>query len=178
MVLVDDFSRKTWIYFLAEKAEAFETFKVFKSLVEKEAETVIRGLRTDRRGEFTSDNFNKFCKEQGIKRQLTATYSPQQNGVAERQNRTIMNMVRCLLSEKEMPRSLWLDAGRWTTHILNRSLTKAIKDQVPEERWTGIKPKVDYFRIFGSVVHVHVPVQKRIKLDDRRHKCILLGVSE
>jgi len=61
---------------------------------------------------------------------------------------------------------------------LNRSLTKAIKDKVPEERWTGIKSKVDYFRVFGSVAHVHVLTQKRIKLDDRSHRCILLGVSE
>lgn len=89
-----------------------------------------------------------------------------------------MNMVRCLLSEKEIPRFLWPDAARWTAHVLNRSLTKAIKDKVPEERWTGIKPKVDYFRVFGSIAHVHVPVQRRIKLDDRSHKCILLGVSE
>lgn len=89
-----------------------------------------------------------------------------------------MNMVRCLLSEKEMPRFLWPDAARWTVHVLNRSLTKAIKDKVPEERWTGIKPKVDYFRVFGSIAHVHVPIQKRIKLDDRSHRCILLGVSD
>lgn len=178
MVLVDDYSRKMWIYFLTEKSEAFETFKVFKSFVEKEAKTVIRGVRTDRGGEFTGDRFNQFCRDHGIKRQLTTAYTPQQNGVAERRNRTMMNMVRCLLSEKDMPRSLWPDATRWTSHVLNRSFTKAIKDKVPEERWTGIKPKVDYFRVFGSVAHVHIPVQRRIKLDDRSHKCILLGVSE
>lgn len=178
MVLVDDYSRKTWIYFLTKKSEAFETFKVFKNLVEKEAKTVIRGLRTDRGGEFCSDKFNQFCKDNGIKRQLTAAYTPQQNGVAERRNRTIMNMVHCLLSEKELPRFLWPDAARWTAHILNRSLTKAVKGSVPEERWTGTKPTISYFRVFGSVAHVHIPVQKRIKLDDRSHKCILLGVSE
>lgn len=178
MVLVDDFSRKTWIYFLTEKSEAFETFKEFKNLVEKEAKTAIRGLRTDRGGEFTSEKFNQFCRDHGIKRQLTAAYSPQQNGIAERRNRTIMNMVRCLLSEKELPRTFWPDAARWTTYILNRSVTKAIKDKVPEERWTGMKPNVSYFRVFGSIAHVHIPVQKRIKLDDRSHKCILLGVSE
>ena len=178
LVFVDDFSRKTCIYFLTEKAEAFETFKVFKSAVEKESKAMIRGLRTDRGGEFTSNQFNTYCRDQGIKRQLTAAYTPQQNGVAERRNRTIMNMVRCLLSEKEMPRTLWADAARWTAHVLNRSFTKSIKDKVPEERWSGIKPKVDYFRVFGSISHVHIPEQKRIKLDDRSRKCILLGVSD
>ncbi|CAA7019223.1 unnamed protein product [Microthlaspi erraticum] len=178
LVLVDDFCRKTWIYFLVDKSEAFETFKSFKNSVEKEAKTVIRGLRTDRGGEFTSDKFNKFCRDHGIKRQLTAAYTPQQNGVAERRNRTIMNMVRCLLSEKEMPRFLWPDAARWTAYVLNRSFTKAVTGMVPEERWSGFKPRVDYFRVFGSVAHVHVPEQRRIKLDDRSQKCILLGVSE
>lgn len=177
-VLVDDFSRKIWIYFLADKAETFDVFKTFKSSVEKEAKTVIRGLRTDRGGEFTSDDFNKYCNNSGIKRQLTAAYSPQQNGVAERRNRTIMSMVRCLLSEKEMPRSFWPEAARWTAHVLNRSPTKAVTDMVPEEKWSGIKPRVDYFRIFGSIGHVHIPEQRRQKLDDRSHRCILLGVSD
>jgi len=86
LVLVDDFSRKTWIYFLVDKSEAFETFKNFKNLVENEAKTTIHGLRTDRGGEFTSNEFNNFCKDNGIKRQLTAAYTPQQNGVAKRRN--------------------------------------------------------------------------------------------
>lgn len=87
-------------------------------------------------------------------------------------------MVRCLLSEKEMPRFLWADAVKWTGHVLNRSYTKAVKDMVPEERCSGIKPKIDYFRVFGSVAHVHIPEQRWIKLDDRSHRCILLGVSD
>ena len=86
LVFVDDFSRKTWIYFLSDKAESFEAFKTFKSFVEKEAKTSICGLRTDMGGEFTSNKFNQFCKDYGIRRQLTAAYTPQQNGVAERRN--------------------------------------------------------------------------------------------
>ena len=86
-----------------------------------------------------SNEFNKFCKDNGIKRQLTAAYTPQQNRVAKSRNRTIMNMVRCLLSEKEMPKKLWTKAARWTAHVLNRSCTKTIKDMVLEEKWSGIK---------------------------------------
>ena len=96
---IDDYSRKIWIYFLAEKSEAFVTFKYYKALVEKEICASICCLRTDRGGEFTSCEFNEFCKVNGVKRQLTASYTPQQNGVAERKNQTIMNMVRCVLSE-------------------------------------------------------------------------------
>ena len=68
-----------------------------------------------------------------------------------------MNMVQCLLSEKEMPKKLWPEAARWTAHVLNRSYTKTIKDMVPEEKWSGIKPNVEYFRVFGSIAHVHIP---------------------
>ena len=172
LVLVDDFSRKTWIYFLADKLEAFETFKNLKNLVKKEAKTAIRGLRTDWEGEFTSNEFNKFCKDNRTKRQLTAAYTPQQNAVAERRNRTIMNIIRCLLSEEEMPKKLWPEAARWTAHVLNHSYTEVIKDMVLEEKWSGIKPNVEYFRVFGSIAHVHIPEQKRTKLDDQSLKCV------
>lgn len=95
---------------MEEKSDALSMFKRFKTLVEKEVEKSIKCLRTDRGGEFTSIEFNEFCMEHGIKRQLTAAYTPQQNGVAERKNRTVMNMVRCMLSEKGIPKSFWPEA--------------------------------------------------------------------
>jgi transposase InsO family protein len=79
---IDDFTRKTWIYFLHEKSEAFAMFRNFKACVEKESGEYITSLRTDRGGEFTSNEFEEFCKVQGISRQLTAAYTPQQNGVS------------------------------------------------------------------------------------------------
>lgn len=85
--------------------------------------------------------FNVFCVNNGIKRQLTAAYTPQQNGVAERKNRTVLNMVRCLLSETKMPKLFWPEAVRWGLHILNRSLTVAVKGMTPEECWSGEKPE-------------------------------------
>uniref|UniRef100_A0A2N9FH80 Integrase catalytic domain-containing protein n=1 Tax=Fagus sylvatica TaxID=28930 RepID=A0A2N9FH80_FAGSY len=153
---IDDYSRKVWIYFLAEKSEAFIIFKNYKNLVEKETGAFIRCLRTDRGGEFTSHEFKVFCKANGISRQLTAAYTPQQNGVAERKNRTIMNMVRSMLSEKQIPKNFWPEAVNWTAHVLNRSPTLAVKDMTPEEAWSGVKPNVDYFRVFGCIGHVHV----------------------
>ncbi|CAM8965989.1 unnamed protein product [Rhodiola kirilowii] len=178
LVFVDDFSRKGWIYFLCEKNEAFTLFKSFKIMVEKETGAAISCLRTDRGGEFTSSSFNSFCEEQGIKRQLTASYTPQQNGIAERRNRTILNMVRCLLNDRAVPKTFWPEAAKWTTYILNRSYTPSVENMVPEECWSGIKPSVEHLRIFGCVAHVHIPKQKRVKLDDRSHKCVMLGVSD
>jgi transposase InsO family protein len=129
-------------------------------------------------GEFTSCEFNEYCKNNGIKRQLTTAYTPQQNGVAERKNRTIMNMVRCLLSEKDIPKTFWPEAVNWTVYVLNRCPTLSVKNITPEEAWSGVKPSVDHFRIFGSVAHVHIPDARRTKLEDKSYMCILLGVSE
>lgn len=90
---IDDYSRKTWVYYLVEKSEAFNIFKSFKARVEKETSSSIRSLRTDGEGEFTSLEFTEFCNMNGIQRQLKIAYTPQQNGVVKRKNRTIMNMV-------------------------------------------------------------------------------------
>lgn len=175
---IDDHSRKTWSYFLTEKSETFGAFKKFKATVEKESGVSICCLRTDRGGEFTSKEFNQFCSENGIARQLTAAYTPQQNGVAERKNRTVMNMVRCMLSEKKVPKIFWPEAVNWAIHVLNRSPTLAVKGVTPEEAWSGNKPYVDYFRVFGCIAYVHTPDARRTKLDDKSVKCVLLGVSE
>lgn len=178
LVFVNGYSHKTWIYFLVEKGETFEIFKCFMNLVEKEAQKHICCLRTNKGGEFTSNKFNLLCPGNEIKRQLTTAFTPQQNGVAERRNRIFMNMVRCLLTEKEIPKTLWVEAANWTNHVINISLTKSVKEMVTEEKWSGLKPRVDYFRLFGSIAHVHIPEQKRTKLDDRSRKCILIGVSD
>jgi len=77
-----------------------------------------------------------------------------------------------------MTKTLCAEAAKRTNHVINRSLSKAIKKMVPAKRWSGLKPKVDYCRVFGSIAYVHVLEQKRTKLNDRSHKCVLLGVSE
>nr|GEU60354.1 zinc finger, CCHC-type [Tanacetum cinerariifolium] len=88
-LLVDNYSRYMWVYFLTMKDQAFDTFKEYKKSIENELRTTLKMLRMDREGEFTSNEFTQYCKENGIARQLTAPYSPQQNGVVERRNRTI-----------------------------------------------------------------------------------------
>ena len=93
ITFIDDYSRKTWCYFLHKKSKAFAAFKSYKALVEKEVGSPIKVLRTDRGGEYNLHEFAIFCENHGIKRQLTAAHTPQQNGVCEGKNRTIMNMV-------------------------------------------------------------------------------------
>lgn len=175
---IDDYSRKAWVYLLSEKSEALESFKIFKKMVEAEANLSIKCLRTDRGGEYTSTDFNNFCRESGIRKQITNAYTPQQNGVAERKNRTVMNMVRSMLSAKKIPKCFWPEAINWTFHVLNRSPTLAVKDVTPQEAWSGIKPSVKHFKIRGCLAHAHIPTQKRGKLDNKSSTCIFLGISE
>ena len=96
---IDDYSRKTWIYFLKGKNEVFSKFKEFKALVENLYEKKIKVFRSDNGGEFTSGEFKTFCSEVGIKRELSTPYNPQQNGVAKRMNRTIMEAVKAMIHD-------------------------------------------------------------------------------
>ena len=126
LLIIDDFSQLTWVAMLQCKFDAFEAFKRFKILAETEKGVKIKTLRSDRGGEFTSDEFSKYSLELGIKRQLTAPYSPQQNGVVERKNRAVVSMVRAMLKAKDLPREFWGEAVSTVVYILNRSSTKIL----------------------------------------------------
>jgi len=103
LTFIDDFSRKTWIYFLKRKSEVLNCFKAFKAIVEKQSGYKIRTVRSDR-GEYTLNYFEAFCTQQGIRHQTTPAYTPQLNGVAERKNRTILDMAKSLLKAKKLPK--------------------------------------------------------------------------
>ena len=178
LLFIDDYTRKAWVYFLKNKSEAFDCFKRFKAVIEKESGYEIKSLRTDRGGEFTSNEFKSLCELHGIRRFLTVAGSPQQNGVVERKNRTILNMARSMLKSKNMPEEFWAEAVACTVYVSNRSPTKSLKDVTPQEAWSRQKPSVSHLRVFGSIAYVHVPKQERSKLDDRSEKFIFIGYDE
>ncbi|GKA20555.1 ribonuclease H-like domain, reverse transcriptase, RNA-dependent DNA polymerase [Tanacetum coccineum] len=132
-------------------------------------------LRTDRGGEFTSNEFTQYCKENGIARQLTAPYSPQQNGVVERRNRTIMSTTRCMMKATNMPQNFWAEAVRHAIYILNSVPTKALEDITPYEAIKQRKPNLENLRVFGCIAYAKVPSQHLTKLDDRSTKMVYLG---
>jgi transposase InsO family protein len=150
MLLVDDFTRMTWVCHLKMKSEAFECFKIFKELVENEVELTIKCLRSDNGGEFTSKEFNLYCEEHGIKRPFSSARTPQQNGVAERKNRTVIEMARTMLNDSQLSDKFWGQAVHTSVHILNRGLLRNDTDKTPYELWTGRPTNVKHFRIFGS----------------------------
>ena len=114
------------------KFEAFEVFKKFKVMVEKESGRHIKAVQSDRGGEYTSTAFMEYCKEQGIRQFLIASYTPQQNGVAERKNRTILNMVRSMLKGKRMSKEFWAEAVQCAIYVQNRCPHAKLDDQTPQ----------------------------------------------
>ncbi|KAD3337069.1 hypothetical protein E3N88_32589 [Mikania micrantha] len=150
--------------------EAFKTFKEFKLKVENEEGIKLKMLRTDRGGEFTSNEFTQFCKDNGIAGQLTAPYSPQQNGVVERRNITMLSTTRSMLKAMSMPQNFWAEAVRHTIYVLNRVLTKALTDCTPYEALECRKPNLGSVRVFGCVAYSKVPSQHLTKLHDRSIK--------
>ena len=116
-------------------------------------------LRTDRGGQFTPNEFKEFCSSHGIKEELTTTYTPQQNGEAERKNRTMVEMARCVLREMCFPNMYWENAIHSAIYILNKISTKMVKYSTPSEAWFYRNHNVSHFKIFGSTCFVYIPGQ-------------------
>jgi hypothetical protein len=175
---IDDYSHKTWVYFLKSKDEVLERFKEFKVLVENLFERKIKILRSNNGGEYTSNEFGSFCRDAEIKRELTTPYNPQQNGVAERKNRTIMEAIKTMIHDQDLPMHLWAEATRTTIYVQNRLSHSALGFKTPEEMFTRKKPKVSHLKIFGCPVFLHIPKEKRTKLDPSGNKGIFVGYCE
>ncbi|MCO5609397.1 hypothetical protein L7F22_063623 [Adiantum nelumboides] len=158
-------------------SDVFAVFQHYVSMVENETDCKVQTLRTDRGGEYMSGAFKDFLGKKGIKHQCTMPYTPQQNGVAERKNKSLMEMARCMLKAKSLPHKLWMEAVACAAHVLNRCPTRALKTITPYESWYDRKPSVSYLRVFGCLAYAHISQQLRGKLDDKAVKCIFVGYS-
>ncbi|CAO2193121.1 unnamed protein product [Urochloa humidicola] len=177
LLLVDDVSRYMWAVILDSKAAAADAIKRIQASAEMECGRKLRVLRTDNGGEFTAAEFASYCADEGVHRHFTTPYTPQQNGVVERRNQTVVAMARALLKQRGTPAIFWAEAVMTAVHILNRSPTKALDGMTPYEAWHGRKPAVGHFRVFGCLVYVkelnHVG-----KLDDRSTPGVFIGYPE
>ena len=183
----DDYSRYVTVYFLKRKGEVFEKFKEFCSLVRNRTGRQISKLniwnnvqtvRSDNGGEYTSNEFKKFCAEKGIAHQFTNPYMPEQNGVAERLNRTLIESVRSMLIHAKLPLKFWAEAVAASVYTHNRSPTSAIKNGTPYELWFGKRPDISNLRVFGCICYFHVPKELRQKLDSKSQKAIFVGYPD
>ncbi|KAL4029866.1 hypothetical protein IC575_008094 [Cucumis melo] len=171
--IIDDFSRKVWIYPLKQKDEAFGKFLEWKKQVENQTGRKVKYLRTDNGLEFVNNKFNQFCKSEGITRHFTVTYTPQQNGLAERFNRTIMERTRCLLTNASLPLKFW--GAPQACYLINRSPSTALNLKTPQEVSTGKAPSLEHLRVFGCTAYAHV---KDGKLNKRALKCMFIGYPQ
>ena len=114
----------------------------------------------------------------GIAQQKTTPYTPQKNGVAERMNRTLMEKERSMLSGTGLGQEFWAKAVETACYLVNRSPSSALEDKTPHEVWTGKKPSLSHPRVFGCDAYVHVPKEKRTKLDNKSEMCIFIGYKE
>ncbi|KAJ0591376.1 putative RNA-directed DNA polymerase [Helianthus annuus] len=175
LVLIDDFSRYMWSYLLKQKSDAFVTIKKFKVMIEKQTRKPLKTLRTDRGGEFTSREFNEYCEQEGVMRHLTAPYTPQQNGVVERRNRTLVEMTRCIMKARGVPNYLWGEAVRHASYLINRTPTRALVGETPYEKFKRKKPNLEHLKIFGCLAYERVVSKQLQKLDDRSNPLVHLG---
>ncbi|GKC35000.1 retrotransposon protein, putative, ty1-copia subclass [Tanacetum coccineum] len=148
VTFTDDFSRYGYVYLLKHKHEVFETFKVFQKEVENQLGKTIKSLRSDRGGEYMSQEFLDHLKDHGIIAHRTPPYTPQHNGVSERRNRTLLDMVRSMMSQTTLPKSFWDYALETAARILNMVPTKKV-EKTPYEVWHGQAPKLSYLKVWG-----------------------------
>ena len=173
ITFTDDYSRCCKTYFIKRKSEALEKFKEFKLAVENESGMKIKALRADRGGEYMSEEFNCFLTGHGIRLESTAAYSPQQNGVSERLNQTLVEAAR---SHAGLSNAYWAEAVATATYIRNRMVTSALKSgQTPYQLWYGRKPSLGHIRVFGCTVYTHI---ERKKLDKKAQKLRFIGYTE
>jgi hypothetical protein len=152
-----------------------KAFVAFQARAEAEAGKKLGTLRTNRGGEFTACSFVDHCAKEGIQRHLTAPYSPEQNGVVERRNQTVMGMARSMLKAMKMPGWFWGEAVVTAVYVLNRSPTQSVEGRTPYEVWHGSKLSVHHFRTFGCVAHVKQGSKRLSKLEDHSTPMVFIG---
>ena len=175
---VDDFSKFVTVYFLKHKSQVTTKFIEYKAMMENQCGTSIQRVRSDNGKEYKNKRFAAACRASGIVHQTTVPYSPQQNGVAERMNRTIMERARCMLHYKAVPKKWWAEAVATAVYLINRTTTAATPDATPYELCFNDKPSLRHLRVFGSLGYAHIDDSKRKKLDAKSFRCMLLGYAE
>lgn len=178
VTFIDNHSRFVVVYTMKENSEAFSCFKKWLATVERHTNCKLKAIRCDNGGEYVSKDFDDFLGNHGIERDPTVPYNPHQNGVAERLNRTLMELVRAMLHYKSIPKRFWAEALSVAVYIRNRVTTRGLSGNVtPFEMWNGRKPNLNHLRVFGSRCWYTVRTTLPSKLDARAREAILIGYA-
>jgi transposase InsO family protein len=175
LVIVDDYSRFTWVFFLQEKSQTQDTLKGFLRRAQNEFGLRIKKIRSDNGTEFKNSQIEGFLEEEGIKHEFSSPYTPQQNGVVERKNRTLLDMARTMLDEYKTPDRFWAEAIKTAYYSINRLYLHRILKKTSYELLTGKKPNVSYFRVFGSKCFILIKRGRKSKFAPKAVEGFLLG---
>jgi hypothetical protein len=172
---VDDYSRFTWVFFLQEKSQTQETLKGFLRRAQNEFDLRIKKIRSDNGTEFKNSQIEGFLEEEGIKHEFSSPYTPQQTGVVERKNRTLLDMARTMLDEYKTSDRFWAEAVNTACYAINRLYLHRILKKTSYELLTGKKLNVSYFRVFGSKCFILVKRGRKSKFAPKAVEGFLLG---
>lgn len=175
----DDFSRYRYIYFMKNKSEVVNKLQIVLAQI-KTAGYVVQELLSDNGGEFDNREVRAVLDREGIQQRLVMPYTPQQNGCAERENRTVVETARALMHARDsiFDQSFWAEMVNTAAYILNRTGKSSVEGKTPFEIWFKRKPKLDHFRVIGSSCYAQVPKKGRKKFDKKAEKGVLIGYEE
>lgn len=175
---IDDYSRYAHVFFVSNKSDVFSVFQEYKAAVENKTGHRIKTLRSDRGGEYMSNEFSDYLKSNGIQHQVTVRCTPEQNGVSERYNRTVCESARAMIIDAQLPKSFWAEAVSTAVYVRNRLPTTSHQlPSTPYELWNGHKPDIGNLRVFGSLAYAHIPDELRQKLDAKAEAMVHVGYS-
>ncbi|GJS83081.1 putative ribonuclease H-like domain-containing protein [Tanacetum coccineum] len=175
LVITDDFSRFSWVFFLRTKDETSGILKDFIRQIENQLNQKVKTIRCDNGTEFKNRDFIEFCGSKGIKREYSNARTPQQNGVAERKNRTLIEAARTMLSDSFLPNTFWAEAVNIACYVLNRVLVTKPHNKTPYELITGKIPIISYIRPFGCHVTILNTIDHLSKFDGKSDEGFLVG---
>jgi transposase InsO family protein len=167
--IVDDFTRSYEVFPMKKKDDVERCFREYQNRVKTLFKKNVKRVRSDGGGEF------KFLSKDGLLWEPSTPYSPEQNGVAERLNRTVMAKVRAILVDSGLPHTLWAYFAHMAAYLTNRSPSSALNGMTPYQKLRGVAPDLSHLRIPGCKAYVHIPRNKRNKLDHRAEECRFVG---
>ncbi|GJX02154.1 putative ribonuclease H-like domain-containing protein [Tanacetum coccineum] len=177
LVVTDDFSRFSWVFFLATKDETNEILYKFITGLENQLNHKVKIIRSDHGTEFKNHAMNELCAKKGIKREFSVARTPQQNGVAERKNRTLIEAARTMLADSLLPIPFWAEAVNTACYVLNRVLVTKPQNKTPYELLIGKPPSISFMRPFGCPLTILNTLDPLGKFDGKSDEGYLLGYS-
>ncbi|GJZ60734.1 retrovirus-related pol polyprotein from transposon TNT 1-94 [Tanacetum coccineum] len=177
LVIVDDYSRYTWTLFLHSKDETPEVLKDFLTMIQRNLQALVISVRTDRGTEFLNKTLNAFFKEEGIEHQTSTPRTPEQNGVVERRNRTLVEAARTMLSASKLPLFFWAEAIATACYTQNRSIIIPTHEKMAYHIINDRKPSIKHLHIFGCTCYLTRDGENLDKMKEKGDPCILVGYS-